>query len=144
MHGADARVPRSRHDDESRPTWLAQAPSGEHIDSGPRRGGQRMIDMNQVVGRMNVLFVTLDCLRLDVARHCLAAGRTPHLAAVLPRTGWETRETPGTFTLPAHLSFFHGFLPTPVGPGPHPRLFALEFDGSLTTAATTFVFRGVD
>ena len=58
--------------------------------------------------------------------------------------GWEARETPGTFTLHAHLAFFHGFLPTPPTQGPHPRLFALEFDGSLSTAATTFVFRGVD
>src|SRR5262249_18765936 len=29
------------------------------------------------------------------------------------------------------------------GPGPHPRLFALEFEGSLSTTAQTFVFRGV-
>ncbi|MFO0845187.1 MAG: STM4013/SEN3800 family hydrolase [Gemmataceae bacterium] len=97
-----------------------------------------------IVGHTSVLFVTLDCLRLDVARHCLAEGRTPNLAAALPAGGWEPRETPGTFTLPAHLAFFHGFLPTPLTPGPHPRLFALEFDGSLTTAPTTFVFRGVD
>jgi hypothetical protein len=54
-----------------------------------------MIDMNQVVGRANVLFVTLDCLRLDVARDCLAGGRTPNLAALLPTGGWEARETPG-------------------------------------------------
>ncbi len=102
-----------------------------------------MIDMNQVVCRANVLFVTLDCLRCDVARRCTARGGTPHLARCLPPPGWEARETPGTFTLPAHLAFFHGFLPTPAGPGPHPRLFALEFEGSLTTAPTTFVFRGV-
>src|SRR5262245_31779315 len=100
--------------------------------------------MNEVVGRTGVLFVTLDCLRLDVARACLEQGRTPNLAAVLPSSGWEARETPGTFTLPAHLAFFHGFLPTPTTQGPHPRLFALEFDGSVSTAATTFVFRGVD
>src|SRR5262245_24123958 len=100
--------------------------------------------MNQVVGRANVLFVTLDCLRLDVAREALARGETPALAAVLPPEGWEARETPGTFTLPAHLAFFHGFLPTPLTPGPHPRLFAVDFEGSLTIAPTTCVFRGVD
>ena len=27
--------------------------------------------MHDVVGRMNVLFVTLDCLRYDTARRCL-------------------------------------------------------------------------
>jgi hypothetical protein len=112
----------------------------------PARARRRLdvIDMNHIVGRMNVLFITLDCLRLDVARTCLEQGRTPNLARVLPPGGWEARETPGTFTLPAHLAFFHGFLPTPLTPGPHPRLFALEFEGSLTTAPTTFVFRGVD
>src|SRR4051794_23022203 len=110
----------------------------------PQPDEAHMLDMNRVVGRMDVLFVTLDCLRLDVARACLRQGRTPNLAAVLPPEGWEARETPGTFTLPAHLAFFHGFLPTPPMPGPHPRLFALEFEGSLSTAPTTFVFRGVD
>jgi hypothetical protein len=106
--------------------------------------GAAVIDMRNIVGRANVLFATLDCLRHDVASRCLADGRTPNLAAVLPAAGWEARETPGTFTLPAHLAFFHGFLPTPLTPGPHARLFALEFDGSLTTGPTTFVFRGVD
>jgi hypothetical protein len=87
---------------------------------------------------MNMLWVTFDCLRLDVATLCANAGQTPHLPI-----DWESRETPGTFTLPAHVAFFHGFWPTPTTPGPHPRLFALEFDGSLSTAATTYVFRGV-
>src|SRR5215831_19477701 len=100
--------------------------------------------MNEVVGRTDVLFVTLDCLRLDVARACLEQGRTPNLAAVLPPGGWEARETPGTFTLPAHQAFFHGFFPTPPGDGPHPRLLALEFDGSLTITAQTYTFRGVN
>lgn len=99
--------------------------------------------MNQIVGRANVLFVTLDCLRYDVACRALGGGRTPHLATVLPASGWERRESPGTFTLPAHLAFFHGFLPTPADPGPHPRLFALEFEGSLTIAPSTYVFRDV-
>src|SRR5438477_8303258 len=103
-----------------------------------------MLNMHDVVGRAGVLFLTLDCLRHDVAVRCLAAGTTPNLARLLPPGGWEARETPGTFTLPAHLAFFHGFLPTPPTPGPHPRLFALEFDGSLSTAPTTFVFSGVE
>jgi hypothetical protein len=103
-----------------------------------------MIDMHQIVGRADILFVTLDCLRYDVARRCLDEGRTPNLAAVLPAGGWEARETPGTFTLAAHQAFFHGFLPTPPGNGPHPRLLALEFEGSLTIAPQTYTFGGVD
>jgi hypothetical protein len=103
-----------------------------------------MLDMHEVVGRANLLWVTLDCLRHDVAVRALAEGRTPNLATVLPPGGWEARETPGTFTLAAHLAFFHGFLPTPVGNGPHPRLFAVEFEGSLTIVPQTYTFAGVD
>jgi hypothetical protein len=101
------------------------------------------MDAHQIVNRAHILFVTLDCLRFDVAQDALREGRTPALAAVLPAGGWEARETPGTFTLAAHLSFFHGFLPTPIGPEPHTRLFALEFDGSLTIGPTTRTFGGV-
>jgi hypothetical protein len=103
-----------------------------------------MIDMHQVVGKANVLFVTLDCLRFDVARRALEQGATPNLARLLLPEGWEMRETPGTFTLPAHLAFFHGFLPTPVGDGPHPRLLALDFEGSLTIVPQTYTFRDTD
>ncbi len=103
-----------------------------------------MLDMHQVVGRANLLWVTLDCLRYDVAVRALAEGKTPNLASVLPAAGWEARETPGTFTLAAHLAFFHGFLPTPPGNGPHPRLLAVEFEGSLTIGPGTYTFAGVD
>src|SRR5262249_27056683 len=133
------------------PRWEPRRRATELERRPPARPDERAraeptpgIDMNQGVGRTGVLVVTLDCRRLDVARACLEQGRTPNLAGVLPPSGWEARETPGTFTLPAHLAFFHGFLPTPLAPGPHARLFALEFDGSLSTAATTYVFRGVD
>jgi hypothetical protein len=103
-----------------------------------------VIDMHDVVGKANILFVTLDCLRFDVAQAAMLNGRTPEFARQLPDAGWEARETPGTFTLAAHLAFFHGFLPTPMSPGQHPRLFALEFEGSLTIAPTTFVFSSVE
>lgn len=99
--------------------------------------------MNALVGAANVLFATFDCLRYDVARDALAQGLTPTLASVLPAHGWEARETPGTFTLPAHQAFFHGFLPTPLGQDRHERLFALEFEGSLTVGSRTCVFRDV-
>jgi hypothetical protein len=103
-----------------------------------------MIDMHQVVGRANVLWITFDCLRYDVAQSALEAGRIPVLASILPHSGWEPRETPGTFTLAAHQAFFHGFLPTPIGNGPHPRLLAVTFEGSLTTTPQTYTFEGVD
>ncbi|WP_233434381.1 STM4013/SEN3800 family hydrolase [Nocardia yamanashiensis] len=97
-------------------------------------------DMNEVVGRDDLLFVTLDTLRYDVAAELLAAGRLPNLARHLPASGWEKRHAPGSFTYASHQAMFAGFLPTPATPGPHPRLFASRFAGSETTAGRTFVY----
>jgi len=104
---------------------------------------RNMLDMNQIVGTHDILFITLDTLRYDVARDLLAQGRTPNLAAVLPG-GWEERDSPGNFTYAAHHAFFAGFLPTPITPGVHPRLFALGFEGSTTTAKSTYVLQGAN
>jgi arylsulfatase A-like enzyme len=103
-----------------------------------------MLNASRLVGTHDVLFVTLDTLRFDVAACLHAAGRTPHLSAILPSGGWEKRHTPGSFTFAAHAAFFAGFLPTPALPGKHPRLFALRFPGSETTSAETAVFDAPD
>ncbi len=99
-----------------------------------------MFNMNQVVGKYDILFITLDTLRYDVAQQLFEAGKTPNLAKVLPTTGWEKRHTPGSFTYAAHHAFFAGFLPTPTTPGIHSRLFAVKFAGSSTTTDNTYVF----
>lgn len=96
-------------------------------------------DANALVGSHDLLLLVLDTLRYDVARDLHAAGRTPNLARLFPG-GWEERQTPGNFTYSAHHAFFAGFLPAPPGSGPHPRLFAARFPGSLSTAPTTCVF----
>jgi arylsulfatase A-like enzyme len=103
-----------------------------------------MLDANRLIGSHDVLFVTLDTLRYDVAQVLHDEGRTPNLSAVLPAGGWERRHTPGNFTFAAHAAFFAGFLPTPARPGRHPRLFALRFPGSETTTERTFVFDAPD
>jgi membrane-anchored protein YejM (alkaline phosphatase superfamily) len=103
-----------------------------------------MINAQALVGTHNILFITLDTLRYDVARDALAAGLTPHLAELLPNRAWELRHSPGSFTYAAHQAFFAGFLPTPAAPGPHPRLFAMRFAGSETISAQTFVFDAPD
>jgi hypothetical protein len=105
------------------------------------------MNMNDIVGSHDLLFVTLDTLRHDVAAELLEAGRLPNLARVLPRdeagrAHWEERHSPGSFTFAAHAAFFAGFLPTPLGAGPHPRLFAARFGGSESTAADTWVYEG--
>lgn len=97
-----------------------------------------MIDVRALVGTHDVLFVTLDTLRFDVAERAMRAGATPHLEALFG--AWETRHSPASFTYAAHHAFFSGFLPTPTSPGKHPRLFAARFDGSETTGEGTFVF----
>ncbi|MEU5400138.1 STM4013/SEN3800 family hydrolase [Streptomyces sp. NPDC005963] len=96
--------------------------------------------MNEVVGHDDILFITVDTLRHDVASELCAAGRTPHLARYLPGGAWQRRHAPGNFTYASHQAMFAGFLPTPAEPGPHPRLFAARFTGSETTEGRTFVF----
>nr|WP_185049026.1 STM4013/SEN3800 family hydrolase [Thermocatellispora tengchongensis] len=100
--------------------------------------------MNAVVGTHDLLLVTLDTLRYDVAAELVAAGRLPVLGGVLPGGRWERRHAPGNFTYAAHAAILAGFLPTPVAPGPHPRPFAARFPGSETTAEGTWVFEGPD
>jgi hypothetical protein len=105
---------------------------------------QPAIDMNAVVGARDIVLLTLDTLRYDVARDACAAGRTPNLAALLPGGAWELRHAPGSFTYASHQAMFAGFLPTPARPGKHPRLFALRFEGSETTSPTTCVLDAAD
>lgn len=105
-----------------------------------RSGVNGMLDANAIVGTHDVLWVTLDTLRYDVAEQANAAGRTPRLTRLLPRGRWEPRHSPASFTFAAHQAFFAGFFPTPLGPGPHPRPFALAFEGSETITSTTCVF----
>lgn len=103
-----------------------------------------MRDMGAIIGTHDVLLLTLDTLRYDVAAELLAQGRLPTLAGVLPGGGWERRHSPGSFTYAAHAAILAGFLPTPIAPGPHPRLFAAAFPGSETTAEGTWVFDAAD
>jgi hypothetical protein len=99
-----------------------------------------MMDLRPLCGHVDFCWVVLDSLRYDVACEALIQGRIPHLAALIGR--WEPRHTPGNFTLSAHQAFFAGFLPTPIGPPPHPRNLALDFAGSTTVTAQTLLLEG--
>ncbi|MCE5279447.1 MAG: STM4013/SEN3800 family hydrolase [Planctomycetaceae bacterium] len=103
-----------------------------------------MIDANALIGTHDILLMTLDTLRYDVACRCLEDGRTPNLARLLPQGQWQQRHSPGNFTYAAHQAFFAGFLPTPAEPGTHERLFALAFAGSQTTSPRTCVLEAPD
>lgn len=95
--------------------------------------------MNRIVGENDIVFITLDTLRYDVAQSLFEAGKLPNFSKLLPKTGWEKRHSPGSFTYASHHAFFAGFLPTKI-PNKQPRLFAAKFKGSETTTPTTFVF----
>lgn len=96
--------------------------------------------MKHLIGKADILFITLDTLRYDAAQQAWQEGRLKTLQPYLGPRGWEKRHTPGNFTYAAHHAFFAGFLPTPVRAGPHPRLFAARFTGSVSTVEGTFVF----
>jgi hypothetical protein len=98
------------------------------------------MNVRALVGTHDIVLVTLDTLRYDVAAEELTAGRTPNLARLLPPSGWELRHSPGSFTYSAHHAFFAGFLPSRPSPVPEPRLFAARFEGSETTGAGTYCF----
>ncbi len=97
-----------------------------------------MLDVNALVGTHDIVFITFDTLRYDVAQSRFEQGRLPNLAQLMPQ-GWEARHSPASFTYAAHHAFFAGFLPTPIEPGNHPRPFALSFEGSTSIAPETCV-----
>lgn len=93
-----------------------------------------------VARQADILLITLDTLRFDAAQTAWREARLPTLAPHLGPQGWQERHTPASFTYAAHHAFLAGFLPTPPGPGPHARLFAAEFAGSLSSTDDTFTF----
>lgn len=96
--------------------------------------------MKKIVGSHDILFITLDTLRYDVA---VQEEKNHNLPNLCGSGGWEKRHSPGNFTYAAHQAFFAGFLPTHPRPGGQ-RLFAARFPGSVTSGDDTFVFDAPD
>ena len=71
-------------------------------------GARAPLDMNQVAGSHDILFICLDTLRYDAAVQEEKAQTTPVLNQYGP---WEKRQAPGNFTYPSHHAMFAGFLP---------------------------------
>jgi len=66
------------------------------------------VNMNEIAGSHNILFVCIDSLRFDVAYEEQENGGTP----VLNSYGrWRKCHAPGNFTYPSHQAMFAGFLP---------------------------------
>jgi hypothetical protein len=93
------------------------------------------------VGTSDLLMITFDALRYDVAQSALCGGRTPFLAKIVGGE-WECRHSPGNFTYAAHAAYFAGFWPTPVSNCGHKRPFALRFAGSRSVDSATCVVDG--
>ena len=103
-----------------------------------------MLDGKTILGQRDILFITFDTLRYDVAARAMLSDETPCLASLLPDGRWDKRHSPASFTYAAHHAFFTGFLPTPIGSGSHQRLFALDFPGSTTSGDRTLKFNAPD
>ena len=99
-----------------------------------------MLNMNEHIPACDVIFITLDSLRFDVAQEAFNKGALPNFAKWLPSEGWEERYTPASFTYPAHQAFFSGFLPTKIQERITKRLFVPSFLGSESLDDNTFAF----
>ena len=81
-------------------------PAGLFRLSGEKK--RPSVNMNEVVGKQDILMVCLDTLRYDAAVEEERQDGTP----VLNRYGtWEKCQAPGNFTYPSHHAMFAGFLP---------------------------------
>lgn len=93
-------------DSNLKPRSAEDVPLALFASSRPKKSPS--IDMAEVVGKKDILFICLDTLRYDVAIQEEAAGKTPVLNQYGP---WEKCQAPGNFTYPSHHAMFAGFLP---------------------------------
>ncbi|SNT24920.1 Sulfatase [Anaerovirgula multivorans] len=110
---------------------------------GDVKNAKYSVNMNQIVGEYDILFVCLDTLRYDVAYQEQENNNTP----VLNRYGkWRKCHAPGNYTFPSHMAMFVGSLPSPAEPIPlfeRERLFMpKEFSSSMATPKSAFLFEG--
>ena len=95
------------------PSEIPLPPTGEILKAV--RENRKNLNMNDVVGDADILFLCLDTLRWDVAFREQENGGTPVLNQFGP---WEKRGAPGNFTYPSHHAMFAGFLPSSLEPIP--------------------------
>lgn len=102
------------------------------------------VNMNEIVGQYDILFVCLDTLRYDVAVEEEEKGTTPVINA--HGGPWEKRHAPGNFTYPSHQAMFAGFLPTLAKPMPMNKREMLFFPKDVGLGgkppANAFAFEG--
>jgi hypothetical protein len=101
------------------------------------------INMKEIVGSHDILFICLDTLRWDVAFEEQEEGRTP----ILNQYGkWRKSNAPGNFTYPSHHAMFAGFLPSSLEPIPLPKQERLFFPRNIGLGShapkNSFAFEG--
>jgi len=92
-----------------------------------------LLNMNDVAGTHDILFVCLDALRYDVAYNEQENGGTPVLNSY---GAWEKRGASGNFTYPSHHAMFAGFLPTSLEPTPITKKRKLFFPKNIGMGKT--------
>ncbi|WP_129598620.1 STM4013/SEN3800 family hydrolase [Anaerophilus nitritogenes] len=110
---------------------------------GDPKKAQYTVNMNEIVGSHDILFICLDTLRYDVAYDQQEKENTP----VLNKYGkWIKCHAPGNYTFPSHTAMFIGALPTRAEPIPlfeREKLFMpKDFSASLKTNPNAFLFEG--
>jgi hypothetical protein len=110
---------------------------------GDPKRARYTVNMNEIVGSHDILFVCLDTLRYDVAFEEQEQGNTP----VLNRYGnWHKCHAPGNYTFPSHMAMFIGNLPTLAEPIPlfeREKLFMpKDFAMSISPNESAFLFEG--
>lgn len=106
---AEGPVERLAEEPAERPAE-GEVPSRLFMPSKEKK--EPSVDMEQVVGRQDILLICLDTLRYDAAAEEEAAGNTPVLSQYGP---WEKCQAPGNFTYPSHHAMFAGFFPCRYG-----------------------------
>lgn len=67
-------------------------------------------NMNEIVGKKDILFLCYDSLRYDVAKMAENENTTENINKY---GSWEKYQAPGNFTYTSHHAIFAGFLPVP-------------------------------
>lgn len=110
---------------------------------GDPKKAKMSVNMNEVVGECDILFICLDTLRYDVAFEQQKANLTPNINQF---GKWEKRQAPGNYTFPSHMAMFIGNLPSPCEPMPlyeRERLFVAKENASMGKMHPySFLFEG--
>lgn len=110
---------------------------------GDPKKAKMSVNMNEIVGNCDILFVCLDTLRYDIAIQEQNNDTTPNIN----RYGkWSKCHAPGNYTFPSHMAMFTGSLPSPAEPTPlyeRERLFVpRENAASGKNHPYSFLFEG--